>query len=68
MDVVYSPYDPAVNDEPYPVYARMRAEAPLHHNPGLGFWALSRHADASAAPIDSELSTRAASAGPRTAT
>ncbi|MFB9470604.1 cytochrome P450 [Nonomuraea salmonea] len=55
MDVVYSPYDPAINDEPYPVYARMRAEAPLYHNPGLGFWALSRHADVSAALIDSEL-------------
>ncbi|MEV0619829.1 cytochrome P450 [Nonomuraea sp. NPDC050404] len=55
MDVVYNPYDPAVNDEPYPVYARLRAEAPLYHNTDAGFWALSRHADVSAALADSAL-------------
>ncbi|MEO3867295.1 cytochrome P450 [Nonomuraea sp. B12E4] len=55
MDVAYSPYDPAVNDDPYPVYARLRREAPLYHNPELGFWALSRHGDVSAAFADSAL-------------
>lgn len=55
VDVFYSPYDPAVNDEPYSVYARLRAEAPLYHNSDLGFWALSRHADVSAALSDSGL-------------
>ncbi|WP_344888248.1 cytochrome P450 [Nonomuraea antimicrobica] len=55
MDVVYSPYDPAINDDPYPVYARLRAQAPLYHNPDLGFWALSRHADVSAALADNVL-------------
>ncbi|MEV0820565.1 cytochrome P450 [Nonomuraea rubra] len=55
VDVVYNPYDPAVNDEPYPVYARLRARAPLYHNPELGFWALSRYADVSAALTDSSL-------------
>jgi cytochrome P450 len=53
VDIVYSPYDPAVNDDPYPVYTRLRREAPLYHNPELGFWALSRHADVSAALTDS---------------
>jgi cytochrome P450 len=43
--VVYSPYDYAVHADPYPSYARLRAEAPLYHNEDLGFWALSRHAD-----------------------
>ncbi|SEG82681.1 hypothetical protein SAMN05444920_10575 [Nonomuraea solani] len=55
VDVVYNPYDRAVNDDPYPVYARMRTEAPLYHNADLGFWALSRHADVSAALTDSAL-------------
>jgi cytochrome P450 len=52
VDLIYSPYDPAVNDDPYPVYARLRREAPVYHNPELGFWALSRHADVSAALVD----------------
>ncbi|WP_245764982.1 cytochrome P450 [Nonomuraea jiangxiensis] len=55
MDLAYSPYDPVVNDDPYPVYARLRHEAPLYHNPELGFWALSRHGDVSAAFADSGL-------------
>ncbi|MEW9548483.1 cytochrome P450 [Nonomuraea sp. NPDC050783] len=53
MEVVYTPYDPSVNDDPYPVYARLRREAPLYHNPEAGFWALSRHADVTAALTDS---------------
>ncbi|MEV1172470.1 cytochrome P450 [Nonomuraea sp. NPDC049784] len=55
MDVVYNPYDPLINDDPYPVYARLRREAPIYHNAELGFWALSRHADVSAALGDSAL-------------
>ena len=43
--LVFSPYDYAVHEDPYPLYARLRAEAPVYHNPELGFWALSRHAD-----------------------
>lgn len=43
--LVFSPYDYAVHEDPYPYYARLRAEAPVYHNPELGFWALSRHAD-----------------------
>ncbi|KAA0919069.1 cytochrome P450 [Dietzia sp. ANT_WB102] len=43
--LVFSPYDYAVHEDPYPLYARLRAEAPVYHNPDLDFWALSRHAD-----------------------
>lgn len=43
--LVFSPYDYAVHEDPYPFYARLRDEAPVYHNPELGFWALSRHAD-----------------------
>lgn len=41
----YSPYDYAVHEDPYPVYARLRAEAPLYRNDELDFWALSHHED-----------------------
>ncbi|MCZ4539335.1 hypothetical protein ACIQCV_07145 [Dietzia maris] len=43
--LVFSPYDYAVHEDPYPFYARLRAEAPVYNNPDLDFWALSRHAD-----------------------
>ncbi len=41
----YDPYDVGIVADPYPVYARLRDEAPLYHNERYGFWALSRHAD-----------------------
>ncbi|MBB1046139.1 cytochrome P450, partial [Dietzia sp. DQ11-44] len=43
--LVFSPYDYAVHEDPYPFYSRLRAEAPVYHNPDLDFWALSKHAD-----------------------
>lgn len=51
----FSPYDYAVHEDPYPFYARLRAEAPVYHNRGLGFWALSRHGDVRAAFRDPEV-------------
>jgi cytochrome P450 len=50
--VQYNPYDPAVHADPYPVYARLRDEAPVYRNDDLDFWALSRHADVAAAYLD----------------
>ena len=50
----YDPYAYAVHDDPYPVYAALRAHAPLYRNDEIGFWALSRHADVLAALKDSE--------------
>jgi hypothetical protein len=47
--VVFDPYDYATQEDPYPTYAWLREQAPLYHNPTLDFWALSRHADVSAA-------------------
>lgn len=43
--LVFSPYDYAVHEDPYPLYARLRAEAPVYHNEDLDFWALSRYDD-----------------------
>ena len=44
-DVKLDPYDYDFHEDPYPYYKRLRDEAPLYHNPELGFWALSRHRD-----------------------
>lgn len=51
--LVYSPYAYEVHEDPYPVYTRLREEAPLYRNDELDFWALSRHADVTAAFRDS---------------
>jgi cytochrome P450 len=44
-ELVLDPYDYDFHEDPYPYYKRLRDEAPLYHNEGLGFWALSRHRD-----------------------
>ncbi|MFG1997612.1 cytochrome P450 [Spirillospora sp. NPDC048911] len=53
-DLVFSPYDfyDDVDSDPYPVYARLREEAPVYRNEELDFWALSRHEDVVAAVRD----------------
>jgi cytochrome P450 len=43
--LAYSPYAYEIHEDPYPTYARLRAEAPVYRNEAAGFWALSRHAD-----------------------
>ncbi|HXH59419.1 cytochrome P450 [Iamia sp.] len=43
--VAYDPYSYGIHEDPYPTYARLRAEAPVYRNDEHGFWALSRHAD-----------------------
>ncbi len=54
MTVYYDPYDVGIVADPYPVYARLREEAPIYHNERYGFWALSRHADVEKALADWE--------------
>jgi len=44
-ELVFSPYDYAVHEDPYPLYARLRAEAPVYRNEEQDFWALSRYGD-----------------------
>ena len=51
-DVYYDPYDVDINADPYPVYARLREEAPAYHNETYDFWALSRHDDVQQALVD----------------
>jgi cytochrome P450 len=50
--VYFDPYDVEINADPYPVYARMRDEAPVYRNDRYGFWALSRHGDVEQALVD----------------
>ena len=44
-EVYFDPYDVDINADPYPIYARLRDEAPIYHNERYDFWTLSRHAD-----------------------
>jgi cytochrome P450 len=45
----FDPYSYDVHEDPYPIYKRLRDEAPAYWNERLRFWALSRHADVLAA-------------------
>src|SRR5215470_1700438 len=49
MRLSFSPYDYEFHNDPYPLYARLRAEAPLYRNDELDFWALSRYDDVATA-------------------
>jgi cytochrome P450 len=50
--VEYNPFSRAVADNPFPVYRRLRDEAPVYHNEELGFYALSRFDDVMSAHLD----------------
>ncbi|WP_297848198.1 cytochrome P450 [Mycobacterium sp.] len=44
-DPYYDPFDFEIDDDPYPVWKRMRDATPLYHNEKFGFYALSRYED-----------------------
>ncbi|HVM66287.1 MAG TPA: cytochrome P450 [Acidimicrobiales bacterium] len=48
----WDPFDVDIDDDPYPVWKRLRDEAPLYWNERYGFYALSRFADVQAAHRD----------------
>jgi cytochrome P450 len=50
--VQFNPYSYEFHDDPFPVYQRLRDDAPCYRNDELGFWALSRYADVVAALHD----------------
>ncbi|MFS3127994.1 cytochrome P450 [Nocardioides sp. Bht2] len=52
VEVGFDPYDYGFQDDPYPVYARLRASEPLHHNAIDDLWAITRHQDVAAALRD----------------
>jgi cytochrome P450 len=41
----FDPYSQSFADDPYPVYKRLRDEAPVYHHEALKFYAISRYAD-----------------------
>jgi cytochrome P450 len=41
----YDPYAYEIHEDPYPLYKRLRDEAPLYRSDRHGFWTLSRHSD-----------------------
>ena len=51
-DVYYDPYDFDIDADPYPVWKRLREEAPLYWNEKYEFFALSRWDDVDAAMLD----------------
>src|SRR3984957_11724781 len=53
-DVYYDPYDVGINADPYPVYRRLREEAPLYYNDVHDFYAASRFEDVEKGFLDAQ--------------
>jgi cytochrome P450 len=53
-DLYFDPYDYAIDADPYPIWKRLRDEAPLYRNEDLGFYALSRYDDVLRGLLDSD--------------
>src|SRR4051812_45237876 len=52
--ITYDPYDFEIDADPYPVWKRMRDEAPLYYNEQYDFYALSRFGDVERGLMDWE--------------
>ena len=50
--VEFDPYSYEIHEDPFPVYRRLRDEAPAYYNAKRDFWALSRYDDVRAATND----------------
>lgn len=53
-ELYYDPYDVDIHQDPYPVYRRLREEAPLYFNDRFEFFAASRFDDVERGLIDRE--------------
>jgi len=51
-ELYYDQYDYAIDDNPYPIWKRLRDEAPLWHNDKYNYWVLSRYEDVMNASLD----------------
>jgi cytochrome P450 len=63
----YSPFVPAVKEDPYLYYAWLREHHPVYYNDKLGFYVLSRYADVEAAARTPEVFSSAQGIGPERA-
>ncbi len=52
--VSYDPYDVDIDADPYPVFRRLRDEAPLYYNERYDFFAVSRYEDVERGLIDAK--------------
>jgi cytochrome P450 len=53
-DVYYDTYDVGINADPYPVYRRLREEAPVYYNDRHDFFAVSQFADVEKGLLDAQ--------------
>ncbi|HEY1739169.1 MAG TPA: cytochrome P450 [Acidimicrobiia bacterium] len=53
-NLYYDPYDALIDADPYPVWKRLRDEAPVYHNERYDFWALTRYDDVLTGLLDWE--------------
>ena len=51
-ELYYDPYAPDIYADPYPVFQRLREEAPLYYNEVHDFYALSRYSDVRSGLMD----------------
>jgi cytochrome P450 len=51
-DIYFDPYDVELNADPYPMFRRLRQNAPLYYNEQHDFYALSRFDDVDRAIVD----------------
>jgi cytochrome P450 len=51
-DLYYDPYDVGIDADPYPVFSRLREEAPLYYNEPHDFYAVSRFEDVERGFVD----------------
>jgi cytochrome P450 len=51
-ELYYDPYDVEIDTDPYPVWKRMRDEAPLYYNEKFDFFAVSRFDDVEKGLVD----------------
>ena len=51
-DVYYDPYDWDIDTDPYPIWKRLRDEAPLYYNEKYDFFAVSRYDDVERCSVD----------------
>ena len=51
-DPYFNPLDPGVIEDPYPAYARLRAQRPVYWHEGMGLWLISGYRDCAAVTAD----------------
>jgi cytochrome P450 len=52
--VYYDPYDVDIDADPYPIFRRLRGEAPLYYNDRYDFFAVSRYDDVERGLVDAK--------------